>query len=186
MTTPSEPPHDPTMEEILASIRKIISEDQPGSIKQKGPESHSGNSGSDILELTDEIPDEASGIPRNSPPLTAPTPRPAAPQVDKRDPVLSDSSRYAIGHAFNTLDKASQQYSDFAGGMLEPVFARAVQEAVTPNLQAWVNSHQAELLEAVKPLMREWMDANLPRLVESVLKEELGRAVTEHLRSRLG
>ncbi len=185
MTTPSEPPHDPTMEEILASIRKIISEDQPGSIKPRGQDLHSGNAAGDILELTDEVPDEASGLP-HSPAPTPPIPAPAASQFDKRDPVLSDSSRQAIGRAFQTLDKASQQYSDFAGGMLEPVFSRAVQEAVVPSLQNWVNTHEAQLMEAIKPLMRDWMDANLPRLVESVLKEELGRAVTEHLRSRLG
>ena len=185
MTTPSEPPHDPTMEEILASIRKIISEDQPGSIKPKAPDLRSGNTAGDILELTDEVPDEANGIPRNPAPAVL-IQAPAAPQPVKRDPMLSDSSRQSIGRAFDTLDKASQQYSDFAGGMLEPVFSRAVQEAVVPSLQNWVNTHEAELLEAIKPLMREWMDANLPRLVESVLKEELGRAVTEHLRSRLG
>jgi hypothetical protein len=201
------------MEEILASIRKIISEDQPGPIKPKGPDSRSGNGAADILELTDEIPDEASGVPRNSAPA-APMRTPAAPQPEKRDPVLSDSSRQTIGRAFETLDKASQQYSAFAGGMLETVFSRSVQEAVTPNLQAWVTSHDAQLLEtakplmhewmdanlprlvetvlkqelvdAAKPLMREWMDANLPQLVETILKQELGRAVTEHLRSRLG
>lgn len=185
MTMPSEPPHDPTMEEILASIRKIISEDQPASAKPKGQDIKPGNGPGDILELTDEIPEEATGIPRTAAPgewLRAPD----APQADKRDPVLSDTSRQAIGRAFETLDKASEQYSAFAGGMLETVFSRAVQESVAPSLQAWVSSHETQLLEALKPIMREWMDANLPRMVESVLKQELGRAVTEHLRSRLG
>lgn len=227
MTTPSEPPHDPTMEEILASIRKIISEDQPGPIKPKGSDLRSGNATADVLELTDEIPDEANSTPRNLAPgasMLAPGAStlapgasmlvPAARQADKRDPVLSDSSQQTIGRAFETLDKASQQYSAFAGGMLETVFSRSVQEAVAPNLQAWVSSHETQLLDSIKPLAREWMDANLPRLVESVLKEELveaakplmrqwmdanlpqlvetvlkqelGRAVTEHLRSRLG
>lgn len=213
MTTPSEPPHDPTMEEILASIRKIISEDQPGPIKPKGSDLRSGNAAADVLELTDEIPDEANGTLRNLAP-GEPMLAPAARQADKRDPVLSDSSQQTIGRAFETLEKASQQYSAFAGGMLETVFSRSVQEAVAPNLQAWVSSHETQLLDSIKPLAREWMDANLPRLVESVLKEELveaakplmrqwmdanlpelvetvlkqelGRAVTEHLRSRLG
>ncbi|MDE2474511.1 MAG: DUF2497 domain-containing protein [Alphaproteobacteria bacterium] len=220
MTTPSEPPHDPTMEEILASIRKIISEDQPGPIKPKGSDLRSGNATADVLELTDEIPDEANSTPRNLAPgasMLAPGASmlaPAARQAENRDPVLSDSSQQTIGRAFETLDKASQQYSAFAGGMLETVFSRSVQEAVAPNLQAWVSSHETQLLDSIKPLAREWMDANLPRLVESVLKEELveaakplmrqwmdanlpqlvetvlkqelGRAVTEHLRSRLG
>jgi cell pole-organizing protein PopZ len=200
------------MEEILASIRKIISEDQPGPIKPKGPDSRSGNGAGDILELTEEIPDEANGVPR-SPAPGAPMPAPAAPQPDRRDPVLSDSSQQTIGRAFESLDAASQQYSAFAGGMLESVFSRSVQEAVTPTLQAWVSSHETQLVDSIKPLAREWMDANLPRLVESVLKQEvveaakplmrewidanlpqlvetvlkqeLGRAVTEHLRSRL-
>lgn len=208
------------MEEILASIRKIISEDQPGPIKPKGSDLRSGNATADVLELTDEIPDEANSTPRNLVPgasMLAPGASmlaPAARQADKRDPVLSDSSQQTIGRAFETLDKASQQYSAFAGGMLETVFSRSVQEAVAPNLQAWVSSHETQLLDSIKPLAREWMDANLPRLVESVLKEELveaakplmrqwmdanlpqlvetvlkqelGRAVTEHLRSRLG
>lgn len=208
------------MEEILASIRKIISEDQPGPIKPKGSDLRSGNAAADVLELTDEIPDEANSTPRNLAPgasMLAPGASMLAPdarQADKRDPVLSDSSQQTIGRAFETLDKASQQYSAFAGGMLETVFSRSVQEAVAPNLQAWVSSHETQLLDSIKPLAREWMDANLPRLVESVLKEELveaakplmrqwmdanlpqlvetvlkqelGRAVTEHLRSRLG
>lgn len=208
------------MEEILASIRKIISEDQPGPIKPKGSDLRSGNATADVLELTDEIPDEANSTPRNLAPgasMLAPGASmlaPAARQAENRDPVLSDSSQQTIGRAFETLDKASQQYSAFAGGMLETVFSRSVQEAVAPNLQAWVSSHETQLLDSIKPLAREWMDANLPRLVESVLKEELveaakplmrqwmdanlpqlvetvlkqelGRAVTEHLRSRLG
>lgn len=213
MTTPSEPPHDPTMEEILASIRKIISEDQPGPIKPKESDLRSGNAAADVLELTDEIPDEANSTPRNLVPGASML-APSARQAEKRDPVLSDSSQQTIGRAFETLEKASQQYSAFAGGMLETVFSRSVQEAVAPNLQAWVSSHETQLLDSIKPLAREWMDANLPRLVESVLKEELveaakplmrqwmdanlpelvetvlkqelGRAVTEHLRSRLG
>jgi cell pole-organizing protein PopZ len=52
-------------------------------------------------------------------------------------------------------------------------------------VQEWVNTHQTELVDAMKPMIRAWMDDHLPRLVENVLKQELGRAVTEHLRSRL-
>lgn len=180
MTTPSDPPHDPTMEEILASIRKIISEDQPDPIKPKGQDLRFGNTAGEILELTDEISDEASGISRTVTP-GAPMRTPAVPQAEKRDPMLSDPSRQAIGRAFETLDKASQQYSAFAGGMLETVFSRSVQEAVTPNLQAWVSSHETQLLDSVKPSAREWMDSNLPRLVESLLKQEMQEAVAASL-----
>lgn len=182
MSPQAEPQHDPTMEEILASIRKIISEDQPESAGTKAAPLRGQPAKADVLELTEELPpEEASGaIPPSGPAASLETTKP----VDRED-LLSDSSRGAIDRAIESLDKVSEEYSSFAGAMLETVFARAVQDAVTPTVQEWVNSHHTELTEALKPMIRAWMDDHLPRLVENVLKQELGRAVTEHLRSRL-
>jgi cell pole-organizing protein PopZ len=177
----AEPQHDPTMEEILASIRKIISEDQPLSARKAAPGGEQKDS--DVLELTEEVPPE--------PPVIRAAPIDASPIMAEPEnhaqasSILSESSRDAIGRAFESLDKASAEYSHFAGEMLETVFARAVQDAVAPSLQQWVNNHETDLMEALKPIIRNWMDEHLPRLVENVLKQELGRAVTEHLRRRL-
>ena len=183
MSSPPEPQHDPTMEEILASIRKIISEDQPESAGVKAAQLRGQPARGDVLELTEEVsPGDANGATlAPEPAAVLETGNPVAP----RENLLSDSSRGAIDRAIESLDKVSEEYSSFAGAMLETVFARAVQDAVAPNVQEWVNKHQAELIEAMKPMIRTWMDDHLPRLVENVLKQELGRAVTEHLRSRL-
>src|SRR5579864_6806432 len=182
MSPPAEAQHDPTMEEILASIRKIISEDQPDSPAIKAAPFRAQSKG-DVLELTEEVPpEEANGALPASRPLI---PMETTKSVDMRENLLSDSSREAIDRAIESLDKVSEEYSSFAGTMLETVFERAVQDAVAPSVQEWVNKHQAELTEALKPMVRAWMDDHLPRLVENVLKQELGRAVTEHLRSRL-
>ncbi len=229
MTPPSDPPHDPTMEEILASIRKIISEDQPDAGPGRGAQLRRTSSQAEILELTEEIPPEDA-----SPPV--PEPHNAA-ESHGTEPLISPSSRDAIDRAIDSLDKASAEYSSFAGGMFETVFARAVQDAVVPSVQQWVSGHQgellhsaepmvrgwigdnlpemtrsalapeigrtlhdtatpvmqqwitdhqAELMETLKPMIRGWMDQHLPQMVESVLKQEFGRAVTEHLRRRLG
>jgi len=164
------------MEQILASIRELVTGEQPGAGNTRESKLHFGKATGEGFELMDDLSNGAVGTIRTA----------LQSAENQDDPMLSDSSRKAIGRAFETLDQALQQYSNFAGGSLEPVFTRAVQEAVTPTLQTWVETHEAPLLQAVKPLMREWMDANLPRSVESVLKEELARAVTEHLRSRLG
>jgi cell pole-organizing protein PopZ len=183
MSTPAEAQHDPTMEEILASIRKIISEDQPETPGIKAVPLRAQPAKGDVLELTEEVaPEEANGA---IPPSRPVPPQEVTTPMDARENLLSDSSRGAIDRAFESLDKVSEEYSSFAGAMLETVFARAVQDAVTPSVQEWVNGHQAELVEAMKPMIRAWMDDHLPRLVENVLKQELGRAVTEHLRSRL-
>jgi len=231
MTPPPDPPHDPTMEEILASIRKIISEDQPDPAPPaRGAQlRRTSSQAAEILELTEELPPEDAAPP-------PPEPRSAA-EPPAREPLISPSSRDAIDRAIDSLDQASAEYSSFAGGMLETVFARAVQDAVTPNVQQWVNGHesdllqsaqpmvrawvsdnlpgmsrsalaeeagralheavnpvmqqwikdhQSEMMESLKPMIREWMDQHLPQMMESVLKQEFGRAVTEHLRRRLG
>ena len=71
----SNPQHEPTMEEILASIRKIISEDQPDAAKAAPapsptaapeppppppptPVQAAAPIEADVLELTDEVKDE--------------------------------------------------------------------------------------------------------------------------------
>jgi cell pole-organizing protein PopZ len=171
MSPSSEPQNDPTMEEILASIRKIISEEQTGAVSPRVPSFRVETVHGEVLELTDEIP---SGEDRPDGQALAPVApaetRSAANPEAARDPLLSDSSSELIGRAFDSLDS---------------VFERAVQEAVSASVQQWVSSHEAELINASKPMLREWMDNRLPGLVENVLKQELGRAVTEHLRRRL-
>src|SRR5205823_3372639 len=149
MSSAAEPQHDPTMEEILASIRKIISEDQPLSARKAPPAIEQKDS--DILELTEEVPPESAAA---RPPVdAAPFPQQGQP-APQMSSMLSESSREAIGRAFESLDNASNEYSRFAGEMLQTVFARAVQDAVTPSLQQCVNSHEGELIEAVKPMIR--------------------------------
>jgi hypothetical protein len=81
----ANPQHEPTMEEILASIRKIISEDQPEGAKPApaspptslravpsepapaaSPATAAASSDSDVLDLTEEVTEEA---PTASPPI---------------------------------------------------------------------------------------------------------------------
>src|SRR5437763_8714584 len=137
MSSAAEPQHDPTMEEILASIRKIISEDQPISARKASPAT--AEKDSDILELTEEVPPEPAMI---RPPVDAAAPILSSEPHPQSSSMLSDSSREAIGKAFESLDRASAEYSRFAGDMLETVFARAVQDAIAPSLQQWVNNHE--------------------------------------------
>src|SRR5579863_9807205 len=53
----ANPQHEPTMEEILASIRKIIAEDPPGSEGASAATAVSDDE-SEVLDLTQEIHEE--------------------------------------------------------------------------------------------------------------------------------
>ena len=207
MSSSANPQHEPTMEEILASIRKIISEDQPQaapaapppppprsvSVVEPAP-APAPQQVSDVLELTEEVRDE-------QPPAPAPAPPPEPARVIEndiafetidakagnnmdQDDLISDSTRSAMGRAFASLDDEPRGYSAPAGGTLDALFLRAVTDAFVPTLKDWVDDHHAEVMSNLKPLIRAWMDEHLPHLIETAVTKEIARAAAERPRRR--
>lgn len=85
----SNPQHEPTMEEILASIRKIISEDSTDAAAEQPKTAPApvqaapapvAQADADVLELTQEVVEEAP------PPRPAPPPEPAPVRVAQMAP----------------------------------------------------------------------------------------------------
>ena len=201
------------MEEILASIRKIISEDQPEAAKAApqapalravpadsgpAPASNAAPAGDmDVLELTEELP-EATPTPSAPKPAPAPAlhddiafetietaPRAEEPPKEPEpEDLISNTTRSMVSRAFANADKPPVQYSAPPLGTLDSIFTQAVQNAFQPTLKDWVNGHHAEIMESLKPLIRAWMDEHLPPLIEAVLGRELGRAAADKLRKR--
>ena len=206
MTAPNAQ-HEPTMEEILASIRKIISEDQPDAAKAAPAAApapaptptpvraalENAETESDVLELTDEVQDEEPEPPA---PLVEPGPPiendvvfqniEAEPEAEPMDDLISDTTRSAVGRAFAGLGIDADQVAPAAGtgNSLEALFLRAIRDAFTPVLQEWVDNHHDEVLERMKPLIREWMDENLPALVEATVAREIRAAAVPRNRRR--
>jgi cell pole-organizing protein PopZ len=205
MSSSANPQHEPTMEEILASIRKIISEDQteenpaapPGAASAVAEPVAAAAAGEvDVLELTEELREEE--------PAAAPAPEPepatleddiafesveAEPKVKApMDDLISDSTRSAMDRAFAHLDRGGRELAAPAaaagGGTLDALFLHAIQDAFTPTLLEWVDGHHAEILERLKPLIREWMDENLPSLIEAAVSREIARAAGSRPRGR--
>jgi cell pole-organizing protein PopZ len=166
---------EPTMEEILASIRRIISEDdapaEPAAEAAPSPEPEAEPEPveDDILELTDPIapefepemaPLETVGdldvySPTPEPePEPAYTPPPAAPPIFDRDEVadnlVGDHASSAAASAFGSLSSA----------LLMPKDGRTLEDVVR---------------ELLRPLLKEWLDQNLPRIVETKVEEEVHR-----------
>ncbi len=193
MSSVPNPSHEPTMEEILASIRKIISEDQPepaNAVPASAPApaiptpvraaamEPAPKAEAEVLELTEEIPDEEPEPfvpPRSLPPIDndiAFETIEAEPKAESAmDDLISDVTRTAMGRAFSNLDRGSEVPEGLDG-----LFLKAVRDAFTPTLQEWVDSHRAELFERMKPLIREWMDENLPGLIEAAVAKEIAQA----------
>jgi hypothetical protein len=203
MSNPASSQHEPTMEEILASIRKIISDDQPGAAKpapepiavRSAPVQPEPQAEADILELTDEVEDEVEAMAEPMTQVQAPIendiafeniePEPEAEPAMENDELISDSTRSAMGRAFAKLHEESPKpAARVAGGPLEALFTQAVEDAFTPTLQEWVDGHQADIMDQLKPVIRDWMDDHLPQLIEAAVTKEIGRAAARNARRR--
>jgi uncharacterized protein len=203
----SSPQHEPTMEEILASIRKIISEDSteappaveaaPAPVAAPATVAAAPEPEDDIMELTDEVPEAPAPV------VAAPAPAPAEseeglvfqsieePAVSSpaNSDIFSDKTRKAIDDAFSNIDAKVEPAAKPApavaasvapaadGDSVEAVFERAVRGAVGPHVDQWLDSQKDALLTAMRPLIREWMDEHFPALLEGAVRDEVARVV---------
>ena len=163
---------EPTMEEILASIRRIISEDDaPAEAAAPAPEPEpalveEALAEDDVLELTDPIeppaPVETMGdidvySPEPEPepaPAPAPAPQPEPIQGFSRDEVADN----LVGDHAASL--AATAFGSLSSALLMPKDGRTLEDVVR---------------ELLRPLLKEWLDQNLPRIVEAKVEEEVHR-----------
>jgi uncharacterized protein len=202
----SSPQHEPTMEEILASIRKIISEDAPESAAAAPPPAASPPPEAarqellsqpaapdiEVLELTQEVFEPAPVRPE---PATMPEPAKAddimfepASAPASEEGIFSDRTRKAMDETFASLDHdrepapASRVHAPapippLPGSSVESVFERAVRESFEPVLEKYLSDNSAAVLDRMKPLIREWMDEHFPALLEGAVRNEIERVV---------
>jgi cell pole-organizing protein PopZ len=181
------------MEEILASIRKIISEDAPS----EAPAVMTPNAPQiDVLELTQEVVETPAPAPAPAPVPPPPPPMPADDiifQADTPAPaagndIFSDRTRKALDDAFASIPDeepapapsprpAPAPLAPLAGSSVETVFERAVRDSFEPVLQKYLSDNSAAVIERMKPLIREWMDEHFPALLEGAVRAEVERVV---------
>lgn len=176
---------EPSMEEILSSIKRIIAEegDTPGRSRRPSrvmstpadPDPDHGRNAylddeiddDEILELSDPMP-MADRIPRTpkSPVLTsvdaAPEPRQAAPRPQPSvaeppaDSIVSRETAAATRAPLEALTRMMVKPDPSSDGTLEGL-----------------------VREMLRPMLREWMDANLPGLVEDMVAREIAKIMNQ-------
>ena len=195
------------MEEILASIRKIISEDspEPHAMESSPPSGANEAQEPGVLELTQEAHDE-HGVQQASgtwPPLPSESvhsddrtegawresARVASTTDESRvasrpgDGIFSDKSRKALDDALTQLapqgtgEAISGSPAPVGGLPLEAVFERAVGEAFGPVLRQWLGDNAETIIERMKPAISDWMDEHFPAMLEDAVRAELARAI---------
>ena len=175
---------DLSMDEILATIRRIIAEDERVAAPDTGGGPGTGDS-DDVVELTEAINEDGSTrhlapIGSSSQPaagmraasLSAPPPEPdLGPQ--RRD---APNLRPEPGQAA-TVD--TRLVSDAASKAAAAAFARLATVRRAPREPPLVGDRQLEDIvgDLLRPLLQSWLDENLPQIVERLVETEIARVV---------
>lgn len=176
MTSQNQP--EPSMEEILASIRRIISEDGTAAPPAAEPEPSVDEimaaepapmqmPESDVFDLTpdmraDEPPPPPPPPPPPEPepepmPVYAPepqsyyTPEPNVEPLPEDEPLMSPQTEAVAASALAGLGRLASGHR-FEGDTVEGL-----------------------VREMLRPMLRDWMDHNLPTLVERLVEAEIER-----------
>lgn len=189
--------NEPSMDDILASIRKIISDDEAraqgagprlGSLSRPSeivpPVPPRPIPGEDVLLLTDivEEPKSMSNAeptpPRVDPVNPAEMPQPSTEPTAMEKPVSEKS--VSEKPAGETLVGAG------VAGVASSAFARlnqAVQDSVPapsatdpgPKVGGSGQTIEDLVKEMLRPMLKDWLDANLPPMVERYVEREISR-----------
>ncbi len=165
-TPPGAP--DPSMEDILASIRRILDDETPAGAGAQ-------TAGEDVLDLTETMlaPEDT---PAEPPPLAPePTPPPPPPPMVAEPPLAAPAAVPAMESALIGAAAAGA-----AGASLAALRAATGAAAAIPprpeTLVGYANLTLEQMVrEEIRPLLRSWLDENLPPLVERLVKAELDR-----------
>ncbi len=157
-----DPQAEPSMEEILASIRRIISEEE-----QAAP-------AEEVLDLTQAAPEPVvseDDIVFESEAVVAPAPTPAPAAVPIPEPPAPAPRVQAAAPPVAIIPDAiiSPPAASAAAGALSRL-AGTLRIADTPG-----QTIEGVVRELLKPMLKEWLDQNLPAIVESRVEAELER-----------
>lgn len=180
---------DPSMEEILASIRRIITEDEAAEGDSagdgKGGEVAAGEDAldsEDVLELTQMVQEDGSTVdlteetepepdpvpdPRPEPdpePAPGPEPEPETAVSEVTETLISEAVSAASIDTISKLAEAADSVPEVSSGLSVSGSGRTVEDLV---------------VEMIRPMLREWLDENLPVTVERIVQKEIRRLVRQ-------
>ena len=152
---------EPLMEDILASIRRILSEEEEETEAQATADAGAGMD----MDLSAPEPEPEPAPEPAPPPPPAPEPTPA--RVPLAD-VLQLTPEMVTSEIISapTVTAATDILADLARAILDRRDIAVDEAGRNMTLEGMVR-------EMLKPLLREWLDRNLPYLIERLAKKEI-------------
>ena len=191
---------EPTMEEILASIRKIIADDTPAATAQRpaaaapghrdmafdndadlgmfeGEADEGENEPEEIITGPEFSFEEMLGTARSEPePFIDETPEPE-PEPEPVKAVQPAAKPRQTPKPVETAMPASPRYANdpLTDDHTADAAAGALGKLISKMDLGSENTIEALVREMLKPMVKEWLDANLARIVEEKVEAEVER-----------
>ncbi|MAZ76946.1 MAG: hypothetical protein CMH31_06580 [Micavibrio sp.] len=162
---------EPSIEEILASIRQIISDDDEEGVEaaeeevaEESTPSVEAEPEDDVLELTDELKDEM--------------------EIDFIDTEEEEESVFVAEEDVDVYEPPAQEARSF-DPTPSSILSDSAQSATMSSLSKLVGNVPLNrrgydgitlediVRELLNPMLRDWMDDNLPPMVERIVQKEL-------------
>ncbi len=157
------------MEEILASIRRIISEDEPAA-EAAAPEAAAQPEpmaaeamptveAEEVLELTDPLPEPEPVETHGDLEVHEAEPEPEPEPAPMLQPVAADTYDEPLV-SDPTADQTATSFGHLARSIAMPKGGRTLEDLVG---------------EMLRPLLKAWLDQHLPTIVQAKVEEEVER-----------
>ena len=181
-------PSEPSMEEIIASISRIIT-DEKTSVEPVRPVP---GEKSEILELT-EVVDEDGSVRRVASEASSSERRPTG-SAAAVDPAVANATAQSGGPGHLRPETEVEPKLEFGRERILSSATSGAAAAAFAQLGALPRERRREgelplggadrtlegiVRDMLRPLLQTWLDENLPRLVERLVREEIARVVGE-------
>lgn len=195
--------NDPSMDDILASIRKIISDDEaraqvggnslppaiPANVERPPLTARAGMTNrDDVLLLTDLIEEPKAAAPDMAAQPAAPPPRidpvraseMPQPSFDPAPPPAPQPSAFEPSIVASSAAGAASSAFDRLNQVVEerramPAPAPAPAAMPSPALGAGGKTIEDLVKEMLRPMLKDWIDRSLPPMVEQLVEREIAR-----------
>ena len=194
-----KPEQEPSMEEILASIRRIISEDgEDGDATADAPEAEiepeaaapqeTGDAGAaddDVLELTEIVAEQPEPEPEPEPAADLDFEEPAMdelsiePEMQSEPPAMEEPLAHAPAEEDSLVADSTALMASAALSKLRETPADQASEGAAA-MPLGDKTLEALVRELMRPMLKEWLNQNLPGIVERIVEREVSR-VAERL-----
>jgi len=178
---------DQSMDDILASIRRILNEDEASAQAVEVAEAAQPEAPS--AEEPEAPPPPRPPTPEFAPPPIAPSPPPPA---ARSGPEPLDLTADMLVTPPVQAASAPRMAMDDASGLIAPAAAAAAAASVGSLLRAVSSERGSQVYrggpsiedlvrEEIRPILKDWLDMHLPPLVERLVRAEIERVVNRGL-----